>query len=580
MTRFAALAHGVLGALVLCLPLMRLGWDQWAQTTVHLIWSFFLILGSVLLLFGRTGSFSQFHLVFPRWRTLWLVVLGTSLLSSLFSPFPHSAFPAFLNDLPAFAFFFLGAGSSEKRRFFYTRALVGAGVLGVGIALLLRGSFAAPLLNPNLLAALVLLTGPLALVYGFRADLSRGERWFWASASGVLLLGLFLSHSLAAYGTVLLQLLLAAGFLFKRNPRHGKVTTFILAGIGILMIVGLFWGRSEWGKLFHGDPDRWTWGVTALRAFTAHPVWGVGPGAFGEAYPAYRASEWGLNSLYAHNFLLEFLAERGLLGAGALFLLLGSVLVRAGRSAGEGRRVGFVLGMVGFCFFNLFHIGFSFPALYWLFFLAAGLAGPEVTGGRDNSEVHAWSRKRPLLSGSLGLLLGLASFALFRADQCLARARFFMSGERWDRVQDQVTRGLFWNRWSPSLYELRATLRIKSQNWDGAKEDLVRAVTLAPAASGFRVELAELLIEGGDMDRALKEYEHATRLMPLTPAPWERWGDLLSGQGRKDDADRAYAGALRALSDPRVLGGDGARRAAWSARVTEKRKLNGAERKS
>lgn len=579
MTRFASMAHGALGALVLFLPLLRLGWDQWAQTTVHLVWSFFIFLGSVLLVLGRSGDFSQFQSALRRWGPLCVVVLGASLLSSVLSSYPHSAYPGFLNDIPALGFLILAAGSSGGRHSFYSRALVGSGVLGVGIALLFRGNIAAPLLNPNLLAALVLLTGPLALSYGFGLGVPGGTRWFWMIGSGVLLLGLVFSHSLVAYGTGLLQMGVAVVFWRKRTSIINIKRLILVGGIGLFMGLGIFWGRSEWPKLFHGDPDRLGWWLTALRTFASHPLLGVGPGAFGEAYPAYRASEWGLNSLFAHNFFLEFLAERGFWGAGALFILIGSLLRRAWMSVREGKRLGLFLGLVGFCFYNLFHIGFSFPALFWLFFLAAGLAAADDVGGQITNQKELNGRKIPLLTAAFGLLWGLASFALFRSDQCLARARVFLSGDHWDQVQTQVEQGLFWNRWSPSLYEMRATLRIKAQDYDGAMADLTRAVMLAPSASVFREELAELAMEAGDVDRGLMEYEKVTRLMPLKPASWERWGDLLSGQGRKAEADRAYAGALRALSDPLVLGADVSRRTAWIQRVSEKRRWLGAEKK-
>ncbi|MBK8574138.1 MAG: tetratricopeptide repeat protein [Elusimicrobia bacterium] len=421
-----------------------------------------------------------------------------------------------------------------------------------------------PLLNPNLLAALVLLTGPLAL----EKCLGPKKRVVWGIGFALLTLGLFISHSLAAYGTFLIQGVLAAGFLLVRKEFSRTKILLLLAGVVLLGGYGIYLARGEWPKLFNGDSDRWTWGLTALRTFAAHPFLGVGPGSFGEAYPIYRASPWGLNSLYAHNFFLEFLAERGLVGAGALFLLMGTLIHRAWKSVSQGP--GLFLGLVGFCFYNLFHIGFSFPALFWLFFLIAGLAGEgKIPEGTSDLVFH----KKPwiILMALLSFLVGLASFALFRSDQSLVRARLSIAAERWDRAAELVEKGLFWNRWNSGLYEVRAGVRLKSQDWVGAKADLDRAVALAPSSAGFRAESAELAVERGDVDQALKDYDTATRLLPLKAAFWERRGDLLSGMGRKEDAGQAYAGALRALSDARVLGGDADRRAEWTKRVEEKK---------
>ncbi|MBK8574137.1 MAG: hypothetical protein IPN90_00115 [Elusimicrobia bacterium] len=131
MTRYAELSHGLLLCLVLVLPLLRLGWDQWAQTMVALIWSFVLFLGSLLLLLGRSGEFTRFGLAFRCWGPLIVLLVGAGVLSALLSLYPHSAFPAVLNDFSAFAFFFLGAGVSEIWRSRYVAASVGSAVLAV-----------------------------------------------------------------------------------------------------------------------------------------------------------------------------------------------------------------------------------------------------------------------------------------------------------------------------------------------------------------------------------------------------------------------------------------------------------------
>ena len=570
MTRYAALAHGALLSVVFVLPLLRLGWDQWSQSLVHLVLAFFGVLGAVLLLLGRSMDLSRLRGALRRYGPFLAVMGGAAFLSTVRSPFPHSAIPGLLNDFPAVVFFLVATGVSDGRRADYTRALAGAGVLAVVAALLTppgsSAPFTGPLLNPNLLVALVILTGPLALHYVFTST-SAGVRVFWSLAALSLAVGFLLSRSLAGFGTVAVQAAVAVGLFWNRDRSGAKKMSLFLGGVGLLLGIGLFLSQTEWPKLVHGDPDRWTWGLTALKAFAAHPLLGVGPGAFGEAYPLYRATPWGLNSLYAHNFVLEFLAERGLVGAGALFLWIGLLLRDAKRGLSRGTGPGLFLGLMGFCVYNLFHIGFSFPALYWLFFLAGGLAVP--CGDVD----PAPPPRKALSIGVvvLGLLFGVLSFALFRSGQFLSKAQFALSTEQGPRAQEWVDRGIWWNRFSPGLYELRAALRLRAQNWDGARADIDRAVALAPGSAGFRIDAAELAVERGDFEEAIRDYEVATHLLPLKADAWERWGDLLARQGRTADADRAYAGALQALGDPRVLGGDADRRAAETRRVEEKK---------
>lgn len=96
---------------------------------------------------------------------------------------------------------------------------------------------------------------------------------------------------------------------------------------------------------FHpNDPNqaRFALWQTAWDIFKNHPWTGVGPGGFRLVFPAYHPSPldgeliWGS----AHNLYLHQLAERGVLGASALLVLLGTLCVRAWRAARDGSGLG------------------------------------------------------------------------------------------------------------------------------------------------------------------------------------------------------------------------------------------------
>jgi len=68
------------------------------------------------------------------------------------------------------------------------------------------------------------------------------------------------------------------------------------------------------------------WGF-AWKAFVAHPLTGIGPGAFryiSEIMPETRLDSvaYWIRGLSAHNLMLHYLAESGLLGAAALLVLM------------------------------------------------------------------------------------------------------------------------------------------------------------------------------------------------------------------------------------------------------------------
>ena len=564
--------HGILLSLILILPLLRAGWDLWSQTAVVAVWT-------LVVLFETYNAFRyrpkdpprpvipakagihRFLMVFPASVLIPLgVYVGAALVSAGVSPFPFSAHAALLVDAPAVAFFLWGA-SVVKHKDLYRRALAGAGLLAVGAAFFQStGSFSSPLtgplLNPNVLVSLLLLTGPGA----FFLAMEKERSWFWGVVCGVSVGSVLLSRSWVGCLVLAFQF-----FWCVRRWGGNRRWLWFLLGFAVVAL-GLFLARADAHKLFHGDPDRWHWWAGALRMIFDRPWLGVGPGAFGEAYPAYRAGVWGLNTLYAHNFFLELWAERGVVGVGALLFLA--------KTAFCGERSGLWLGLVGFLLFNLVHIGFSFPALYWLFFLILGLN----TTPNDQGEARTASleeKKIPWVPAAVGAFLWVvvcgASFSLFRSSQCLEWAKIAFKNDQSVLARSWSDQGLRWNPWNPELYELRSALKLGQQDWEGATKDLYKAVALAPAAAGFRVDVAELALQRGDRVEALKQYDEAVRLMPLKTHAWERRGDILAGDGLTAQAKESYSNALRALDDPRVLGGDRVRQSEAVRRVTEKK---------
>lgn len=83
---------------------------------------------------------------------------------------------------------------------------------------------------------------------------------------------------------------------------------------------------------------RWALWDAAVRMFRDHPWTGAGPGGYKILFPSYHSApldgetNWGS----AHNLYLHQLAERGLVGAAALALLIGVLIRGAWRAARRG----------------------------------------------------------------------------------------------------------------------------------------------------------------------------------------------------------------------------------------------------
>lgn len=551
---------------------MRGAWDQWAQTLVLLAWAFLGGLESLLLVRGRAAALEGlFDVVRGAGPALGFFV-GAGILSALGSEYPNSVLPAVLNDLPAVAFFLLTAAAPSRLRPLYFRSLAAGAVLPLAAAGVAAFSspdqFAHSLVNANLLACLSVAGLPLLVFLGWGPMSGPRERWGWRAAAVVALGTLVLTKSF--WGFLVLAAETAAGVAWWVRRRARPLDRRLVLLMAVLSVGAMaFLFRADWGKLFSGDADRWSWWRAAGAMAAARPWLGVGPGAFGEAYPAFRNSAWGLNTLYAHNLFLEMAAERGLLGLGA-FLAFGFLAVRRG-GARSARRAALTLSAAAFAAFNLANFGFSFPALYWLGFAGAGLlwADADLDGAPPRWATH---RRLGLAGVALCAAAGFASYALFRSGQCLERARGEFETGRWPSAREWVDRGLRWNRWNPELYDLGAALRLIARDSDGAARDLARCVALAPTSAGFRRDAAELALRRGRNDEALAHYDAAVRFLPLSPVPWVRRGDVLRAAGRSEEARTSYQSALRALSDPRVMASAPAARAALKAQINEKLK--------
>ncbi|MFA6028992.1 MAG: O-antigen ligase family protein [Elusimicrobiota bacterium] len=281
---------------------------------------------------------------------LWLFVLaaglcalfGTSLLGSL-HPLRQDAHKLWLYYLLAAAF---AAARPAPLLTGLSLGFCAAASFGIGQSLggLLIGDGAArshAFVHPvtfgeqaavGLIAGLSALVAPAPETAGGRP---RRMLWVWTAALG---LALFLSNTRgaalgAAAGIVAL-------FPHLRRYRRWSVGALIIAAAVLVVMEGVAYYKSrslvaQLLGLQTGSTaqmvrvDLWK---AAVRMGLDHPWTGVGPGHYRTVFGSYfhgildgGVRTWGT----AHNLYLHHLAERGVVGLGALFLLVGSLWYRA-----------------------------------------------------------------------------------------------------------------------------------------------------------------------------------------------------------------------------------------------------------
>ena len=478
--------------------------DLWVQVLVHLL--------TVIAVIAAASDPSTPGLRRGIVVLLVLVALGDLWAAAPFSagpPFSHSIDRGLLNDLNGLAFFFLFSLRTENRweenLWRWTGPLLAVFALpGLALFLLKRGGHPfGTLINSNVLAAALLLAGPPSVALWWKK---------WKPAGIALaVLGLLLlasTGSRAAAGAAVL----GAVLYFSPPSRRW----WALAALAVI-----FGGIS----LHYLDADRIGWWKSAVLMLTKSE--GVGPGAFGEAYPRYRAVSLGLNALFAHNFLLESAAERGVLGALVFFALPALALGRAFRNfdGASTRWKATAAGMTAFLAHSLLHVGFSIPGVSWLFWAAAG----EWWGSGDPTV--PMSRVGRAGSVVAALAAGILSLRLYVGDEYLARAGTDLTDGNVPAARVAVERGLRWNPREPELYSIEAAVLSSGGDWNAAYSNLHRAVRLAPASARFRAETGEAAFRLGRREEAVRCYEEAVRLLPLNAKYPARLEELRRAEG-------------------------------------------------
>ena len=94
-------------------------------------------------------------------------------------------------------------------------------------------------------------------------------------------------------------------------------------------------------------------------------------------------------------------------------------------------------------------------------------------------------------------------------------------------------------------YRFRADVLDLRGDWSGAKAWYAKAVTLAPSIPSGYYSWGVALARHGDLDGAVKKFEHANQNGPHWADPLKAWGDVLAKQGNAKEALVKYDEALK-----------------------------------
>ena len=276
--------------------------------------------------------------------------------------------------------------------------------------------YGATFVNPNHLAAFLVMLVPLALAQAFLGRGNPVQRIVAGYAALMMLGGIAVTMSRGGWIGAAAAVAIFSLWLLRR-PQYRIPVAVLMAVVGIGAAVFLVQSEkararvdalTESGRKDSGLFRAWIW-KPAFRMWSDHRLLGVGPGQFDSRFPAYRTPTTPLSPKHVHNEYLELLVEYGAVGTGIAALgmaAFGYGLLRTSRHVERGSSdlgvkqsnrtaffAGGVAGLGGLAIHCIFDFNLHIPAIA---VTAAILSGILVSNTRFATE-RFWIRPHLLL---------------------------------------------------------------------------------------------------------------------------------------------------------------------------------------
>jgi putative inorganic carbon (hco3(-)) transporter len=204
-----------------------------------------------------------------------------------------------------------------------------ASIIGQKASYITKGEIGISMGRSNYLAALLVPIIPVAISILFSG--SRKQRVLAGVCGSLILIGLVITMSKGAIGALGIGFVCSLPLLWKAGV---KLKHVVICGValGLLLVIGqlvapdLLAFNYEMVVYRFSQPDltRIDLWRTAWEVFLDHPLLGIGPNAI-----YIYNYQFVVEDLYSHNFILNSLAEMGIVGSIPFFLLLVTLIQRS-----------------------------------------------------------------------------------------------------------------------------------------------------------------------------------------------------------------------------------------------------------
>lgn len=274
-----------------------------------------------------------------------------------------------------------------------------------------------PFVNPNHAASLFVLgtAASLGLAVGARPGVARAGWWSAAFASAGFATATLSNGGIAAL--VVACVLFASIAIWRARvaegaPERGWLAPALVAMLGVAAVIVAERLMDQLHDLdVSAEKKSWPW-LAAVRLVLAHPVAGVGRGAFEAAFHAFAPVRTSVTITHPENVLLHWAAEWGLPAAIAGVLALGWTWLNAVRSPSQDRSLalaldGLLAGSVAVFVHDLADFGLEFAGVGVPFAIAIGVLGGRVERWRVSFRWAAPTGVALAAVAAVGFLWGL-----------------------------------------------------------------------------------------------------------------------------------------------------------------------------
>ena len=404
---------------------------------------------------------------------------------------------------------------------------------------------------PNPFAGYLLFALPLTLHF-----LLKEKNIVWLLALVVLLAAFILTGSRGALISLVVVLAVYSIFFRKKiiENRYWLMAALLIS-LGVVLIFSFakpanFLDRSKLSETSALDAsssiklDYWQ---ASLKIFKDNFLLGTGPATFQTVYPLYQDNPVS-SGKYPHNWLLEFLAEDGIIAAALFTVFIFFVLFNAIKNdRNNSFKMALFGGILGSTIHNLVDIDWHFRANFIVFWIFAGFL---INSSKNNSEIKSEERA----SGVVRIFFIIFLLALLLRSAVVVRSNYYygkgqaaQSQNDFKAAASDYQKSLFLNPnpdYSRKYWIILFTMGANAENVQVKKSYLEQAEAVSKKLNKFdrnnslNYELAgKIFSVEGKLTEAEANFKQAIRLDRFNyPRFYGELAALLIGSGRSEEA--------------------------------------------